>query len=270
MDRLEAILKNIPYSIVIPAYNEGERLRATLEKVLGYVHQQDWNSEVIVVNDGSLDDTINIVQEFVDKDPTVRLVENHSNRGKGYSVANGMMNARGDVVIFSDADLASPIEELPKLLDALASGADIAIGSRWLDAGLQTRRQSLLRQLFGRTFNVLMRMILGLKFKDTQCGFKAFTRRAIRKTVPLQRIEGWGFDPELLFLARKFDCRVKEVPVLWADQRGSRLHPFADGMAMFQEMVRIRWYDLTGRYDGRTVESASSVKTLSGVAPRHT
>jgi dolichyl-phosphate beta-glucosyltransferase len=196
-------------------------------------------------------------------------VENHSNRGKGYSVANGMMNSRGDVVVFSDADLSSPIEEMPKLLDALAAGADIAIGSRWLDAGLQTRRQSLHRQLFGRIFNLLLRVILGLKFKDTQCGFKAFTRRAVRKVVPLQRIERWGFDPELLFLARKFECRVEEVPVLWAHQGGSRLHPFVDGMHMFQEMMRIRWYDLTGRYDGRTVASAPAVKALSEGSPRH-
>jgi glycosyltransferase involved in cell wall biosynthesis len=253
---------------VIPAYNEGERIRATLEKVLAYVHRQNLNAEVIVVNDGSLDDTVNIVQEFADKDLMVRLVENHSNRGKGYSVANGMMNSRGEIVVFSDADMASPIEEMPKLLEALASGADIAIGSRWLDSGLQTRRQSMHRQLFGRIFNGLMRVILGLKFKDTQCGFKAFTRRAVRRIVPLQRIEGWGFDPELLFLARKFECRVKEVPVLWADQGGSRLHPLADGIGMLHEMARIRWYDLTGRYDGRTLESTPAVKALSG-AGRH-
>ena len=267
---LEARLKNITYSIVIPAYNEGERLGATLEKVLRYVHQQEWNAEMIVVNDGSRDNTAKIVQEFADKDPAVRLVENHSNRGKGYSVANGMMNARGDVVVFSDADLSSPIEELPKLLEPLAAGADIAIGSRWLDAGLQTRRQSLHRQLFGRTFNVLLRIILGLKFKDTQCGFKAFTRRAIRKIVPLQHIEGWGFDPELLFLARKFECRVEEVPVLWAHQVGSRLHPLADGMRMFRDIVRIRWYAMTGRYDGSTVANAPTVKALSGGSVRQT
>jgi dolichyl-phosphate beta-glucosyltransferase len=108
-----------------------------------------------------------------------------------------------------------------------------------------------------------------VKFKDTQCGFKAFTRRAVRKIVPLQRIERRGFDPELLFLARKFECRVDEVAVLWADQGGSRIQPLADGMRMFQEMMRIRWYDLTGRYDGRTVGSATPVKVLSGSSPKH-
>src|ERR1022692_3579356 len=171
-------LKDITYSIVIPAYNEGTRLGATLEKVLAYVRTQGWNAEVIVVNDGSRDNTADLVRGFAAKDPVLRLVENPGNRGKGYSVRNGMLKARGEVVVFSDADLSSPLEELPKLLQALAAGADIAIGSRWLRAELQTRRQSLHRQLFGRIFNVLLRIILGLKFKDTQCGFKAFTRRA--------------------------------------------------------------------------------------------
>jgi dolichyl-phosphate beta-glucosyltransferase len=263
-------VNHIAYSIVIPAYNEGERLAATLEQVLAYVHQQQWNVEIIVVNDGSVDGTVKIVREYADKDPAVRLLENHGNRGKGYSVANGLMNARGDIVVFSDADLSSPIEEMPKLLGALEAGADVAIGSRWLNPALQTRRQSLHRQLFGRIFNLLLRALLGVKFKDTQCGFKAFTRRAVRKIVPLQRIERWGFDPELLFLARKFDCRVDEVAVLWADQGGSRLQPLADGMRMFQELMRIRWYDLTGRYDGRTVgSSAAPVKVLSGSTPKH-
>jgi dolichyl-phosphate beta-glucosyltransferase len=262
-------MNNIAYSIVIPAYNEGERLRATLEKVIAYVRGRNWNAEIIVVNDGSTDNTLKIVQEFTDREPAVRLFENRSNRGKGYSVANGMMNARGDIIVFSDADLSSPIEEMPKLLTAIEKGADIAIGSRWLNAALQTQRQSFHRQLFGRIFNFLLRLVLGLKFKDTQCGFKAFTRRATRKLVPLQRIEGWGFDPELLFLAHKFGCRVEEVPVKWGHAGGSRIQPFADGVRMFQEMVRIRWYDLTGRYDSRMVGSAMPVKVLPEASPRH-
>jgi glycosyltransferase involved in cell wall biosynthesis len=265
-------LENITHSIVIPAYNEGERLGATLEKVLAYVREQGWNAEVevIVVNDGSRDNTAEIVRGFAEKNPVVRLVENPGNRGKGYSVRNGMLKARGEVVVFSDADLSSPIEELPKLLQALAAGADIAIGSRWLRAELQTRRQSLHRQLFGRIFNVLLRIILGLKFKDTQCGFKAFTRRAAQTILPLQRIERWGFDPEILFLARKFGFRVEEVPVLWGHSGGTRIHPLVDGARMFQEMVRIRWYDLTGKYDGGSAVGAQAVKTLPGGPGSHT
>jgi dolichyl-phosphate beta-glucosyltransferase len=257
-------LMDITYSIVIPAYNEGARLGATLEKVLEYVRAQGWNAEVIVVNDGSRDNTASLVREFAEKNPAVRLVENSGNRGKGYSVRNGMLNARGEIVVFSDADLSSPIEEMPKLLAALAGGADIAIGSRWLRAELQTRRQSLHRQLFGRVFNLLLRIILGLRFKDTQCGFKAFTRRAAQTILPLQRIERWGFDPEILFLARKFGFRVEEVAVCWGHSGDTRIHPLLDGARMFWELMRIRWYDVAGKYDGGSVVGAQPVKTLPG------
>ena len=257
---------DIAYSIVIPAYNEGARLGATLEKVLGFVRAQGWNAEVevIVVNDGSRDNTAALVREFAEREPMLRLVENPGNRGKGYSVRNGMLNARGEIVLFSDADLSSPIEEMPKLLAALAGGADIAIGSRWLRAELQTQRQSRHRQLFGRVFNLLLRITLGLRFKDTQCGFKAFTRQATQTILPLQRIERWGFDPEILFLARKFGFRVEEVPVVWGHSGDTRIHPVVDGARMFWEMLRIRWYDVTGKYDGGSGARAQPVKTLPG------
>jgi dolichyl-phosphate beta-glucosyltransferase len=259
-------VNQITYSIVIPAYNEGRRLGATLEKVLGYVRAQGWGAEVevIVVNDGSRDNTADLVRGFAEKDSLVRLVENPGNRGKGYSVRNGMLNALGEVVVFTDADLSSPIEELPKLLEALAAGADIAIGSRWLRAELQTQRQSVHRQLFGRVFNLLLRIILGLKFKDTQCGFKAFTRRAAQTILPLQRIERWGFDPEILFLARKFGFRVEEVAVLWGHSGDTRIHPLLDGARMFWEMLRIRWYGLTGKYEGGSAGRVQPAKTLPG------
>jgi dolichyl-phosphate beta-glucosyltransferase len=260
--------EQMTYSIVIPAYNEGTRLRATLEKVLAYVQQRGWDAEVIVVNDGSRDNTADMVREFAAKNSIVRLVENPGNRGKGYSVRHGMLKARGDVVMFSDADLSSPIEEMPKLLAALSAGADIAIGSRWLRAELQTQRQSVHRQIFGRIFNLLMRAILGLKFKDTQCGFKAFTRQAAQAVLPLQRIERWGFDPEILFLARKFGLRVQEIPVQWGHSGETRIHPVLDGARMLQEMLRVRWYDLTGKYDHGTVVAAQPAKSLSGPAPR--
>lgn len=255
---------DLTYSIVIPAYNEGQRLGPTLEKVLGYVRAQGWDTEVIVVNDGSSDNTADVVRSFAAKDPRVRLVENAGNRGKGYSVRNGMLAARGDIVVFSDADLSSPIEEMPKLLEALAAGADIAIGSRWLRAELQTQRQSLHRQLFGRVFNALNRIVLGLAFKDTQCGFKAFTNRAARRILPLQHIERWGFDPEILFLAQKFGFRVQEVPVHWGHAGGTRINPVVDGARMFQEIMHIRWNDVTGKYDSGPLATAPVVKPLPG------
>ena len=244
------------YSIVIPAYNESARLRASLEKVLAYVHAQGWDAEVIVVNDGSRDDTADIIRDFAAKDPMVKLLENPGNRGKGYSVRNGMLHAQGRLILFSDADLSSPIEEAPKLLDALEAGADIAIGSRWLRAETQTQRQPLHRQLFGRIFNILLRISLGLQFADTQCGFKAFKRAPAQAIFPLQKIERWGFDPEILFLARKLGFKVVEIPVVWGHSGGARINPLIDGAKMFQEMLRVRWYSITGEYDAGSTISA--------------
>jgi dolichyl-phosphate beta-glucosyltransferase len=236
------------YSIVLPAYNERERIAGTLDRILAHATARGWKFEVIVVNDGSSDDTAVIVGEYARKHPALRLLENPGNRGKGYSVRNGMLHARGDVLLFSDADLSSPIEEADKLFAAIVKGADIAIGSRWLDRSLQIRRQPLHRRLFGRIFNLALRIILGLQFKDTQCGFKAFTRRSAQAIFPLQKIERWGFDPELLYLARKFGFTVSEVPVAWSHREGTRINPLRDGIRMFGEILRIRWYALKGNY----------------------
>lgn len=236
------------YSIIIPAYNESARIGATLERVLAHIAARGWDAEVIVVNDGSRDNTVETVRRFLEANPKLRLVENPGNRGKGYSVRNGMLLARGEVLLFTDADLSSPIEEADKLFDAIQGGADLAIGSRWMRSELQTQRQPLYRQFFGRIFNLLLRLTLGLKFKDTQCGFKAFTRESARAIFPLQRIERWGFDPELLYLATRFGFRVAEVPVAWAHSEGTRISPLRDGLRMFGEMVKIRWNALTGKY----------------------
>jgi dolichyl-phosphate beta-glucosyltransferase len=236
------------YSIIIPAYNEGARLGTTLDRVLAYIHAQGWDTEVIVVNDGSRDSTADLVRDYARKHPCLRLLENPGNHGKGYSVRNGMLNASGDILLFSDADLSSPIEEAPKLFAALQAGAEVAIGSRWLQPELQTQRQSPLRQFYGRLFNVALRILLGLSFKDTQCGFKAFTREAAKKIFPLQKIERWGFDPELLYLARKSGLKVAEVPVAWAHVEGTRISPLRDGLRMFVEVLKIRWNALTGKY----------------------
>src|SRR6266704_218739 len=236
------------YSIIIPAYNEAARLGATLQRVLQYIRAQRWDAEVIVVNDGSRDNTADLVRQYASADPVLRLLENPGNRGKGYSVRNGMLHANGEILLFSDADLASPIEEAPKLFEAIESGADVAIGSRWLRPELQKQRQSLLRQLYGRIFNIALRLLLGLKFKDTQCGFKVFTRSSARAIFPLQQIERWGFDPELLYLARRKKLRVTEVPVEWSHQEGTRISPLRDGLRMFSEVLRIRWNALTGKY----------------------
>lgn len=248
------------YSFIIPAYNESSRIRPTLDSILRYIQEQNLDAEILVVNDGSKDDTAQIAREYGKIHPHVLLVENPGNRGKGYSVRNGMLHARGDICLFSDADLSSPITEASKLFDALSRGAAVAIGSRWLQADLQTERQPLYRQLFGRIFNLVLRIFLGLHFADTQCGFKAFRHDAVQQIFPAQKIERWGFDPEILFLARRAGLPVEEVPVLWAHSEGTRLNPVRDGMRMFVEVLRIRWYAITGAYSPSGVPSAEKLR----------
>jgi dolichyl-phosphate beta-glucosyltransferase len=236
------------YSIVIPAYNESARIPATLESILACLRQRQWNAEVIVVNDGSTDSTAELVREIAQRSPELRLMENPGNRGKGYSVRNGILHALGDVVMFTDSDLSAPIEEAERLFATIAAGADIAIGSRWLERGRQTHRQPLYRQVFGRCFNAVCRMVMRLPFADTQCGFKAFTRVAAQTVFQLQTIERWGFDPEILFIALKRGFVVKEVPVSWAHDERSRISYLRDGLQMLKELAIVRWNALTGHY----------------------
>jgi glycosyltransferase involved in cell wall biosynthesis len=248
---------NMPYpvySIVIPAYNEGGRIPATLRSVLDCTHANNWNAEIIVVDDGSRDTTADVVRGIAAGAPEVRLIQNPGNRGKGYSVRNGMLQALGEVVMFTDADLSAPIEEANELFAAIADGADIAIGSRWLERNRQTHRQPLYRQVFGRCFNAVTRMIMSLPFADTQCGFKAFTREAAQTVFQLQTIERWGFDPEILFIGLKRGYRIDEVPVSWHHDERTRLSYLKDGTRMLQDIAIVRWNALLGRY-GRQVDA---------------
>ena len=258
------------YSFVFPAYNESERLSASLPKVQDYIRQRNLSAEIIVVNDGSTDSTAEVVRKFALQDPAIRLVENPGNRGKGYSVRNGMLHAGGDVLLFSDTDLSSPIYEAEKLFEAIRDGADVAIGSRWLKRELQTERQPLLRQLYGRLFNLALRIVLGLKFHDTQCGFKAFTREAAQVIFTRQRIERWGFDPEILFLANKFKLRTVEVPVEWAHDHRSKINPLRDGLRMGGEVLQVRWNEMAGRYEHPSLPTdvaAAREPVIARVAP---
>jgi len=240
------------YSIIIPAYNESARIPATLESVVAAVRLHQWPAEVIVVNDGSTDSTAQLVRNFSLHAPEVRLLENPGNRGKGYSVRAGILNAKGDIVMFTDADLSAPMNEADRLFAALSNGADIAIGSRWLESGRQTHRQPLYRQIFGRCFNAVCRMVMQLPFADTQCGFKAFTRSAAQTVFQLQTIERWGFDPEILFIAIKRGFRVVEVPVSWAHDERSRMSYLRDGLQMLKELAIVRWNAMMGRYNKQT------------------
>ncbi|MHB1698934.1 MAG: dolichyl-phosphate beta-glucosyltransferase [Acidobacteriaceae bacterium] len=237
------------YSIVIPAYNESARIERTLERVLACVVEHGWDAEVLVVDDGSRDDTSAIVSHWMARHDNLYLISNPGNRGKGYSVRNGLLQARGEIVMFTDADLSAPMEEAERLFAAIASGADVAIGSRWLERGRQTIHQPLYRQFFGRCFNSITRIVMGLPYADTQCGFKAFRRSAAQVIFRLQHIERWGFDPELLFIARKLGYKVREVPVTWGHDERSRMSYLKDGIKMLEDVAYIRWNWLIGRYD---------------------
>jgi dolichyl-phosphate beta-glucosyltransferase len=251
---LDETLEPTIYSIILPAYNEEIRIAATLDKILSHVKERGWDAEVLVVNDGSTDNTRSVVRGYAANYPMLRLIDNPGNRGKGYSVRNGMLRARGDLLLFSDADLSSPIEEADKLFAAIEQGADIAIGSRWLKPELQAQRQPIGRQILGRIFNLALRIILGLNFKDTQCGFKVFSRRAAQAIFPLQQIERWGFDPEVLYLAKRFGFNIQEVPVVWSHREGTRIDPWRDGLRMFAEVLRIRRNAIRGKYAAAQVQ----------------
>lgn len=246
-------------SIVIPAYNECARIERTLERVLACVSEQGWDAEVLVIDDGSADETPAIVQRWMQQHERLHLVKNPGNRGKGYSVRNGLLQAAGDIVMFTDADLSAPMEEASRLFEAIEAGADVAIGSRWLDKQRQTIHQPLYRRFFGRCFNWFTRMVMGLPFKDTQCGFKAFRREAAQTIFRLQTIERWGFDPEILFIARKLKYRIVEVPVTWGHDERTRMSYLKDGMKMLEEMAEIRSNSLRGRYD----EAIAAMKDTS-------
>ena len=248
-------------SIVVPAYNEGARIEDALHRITTCAASRGWDAEILVVDDGSTDNTAEIVQHWAQTNPRLHLIQNPGNRGKGYSVRNGLLQAAGDIVMFTDADLSAPMEEAERLFDALDRGADVAIGSRWLDRARQTIHQPLYRRFFGRCFNWVTRTVMGLPYKDTQCGFKAFKRQAAQVIFRLQTIERWGFDPEILFIARKLRYVVREVPVTWGHDERTRMSYLKDGMKMLEEMARIRANSLAGRYD----EAIAAMKDTSAM-----
>jgi len=255
-----------PYlSVIIPAFNEAHRIERSLHDVTRYLERQPFSSEVIVVDDGSRDATAALVHAFAEtwrsERVSVRLLRNERNFGKGYSVRRGFLNARGEIVLFTDADLSTPIAEAERLLRLIETeGADVAFGSRGLDRRFILRPQSRLRQWAGRIFNLLMRALTGLPFKDTQCGFKAYRREPLRLIFQSQRIFGFGFDVEILYLARKRGLRLRETPVLWAHAEGTKVRMVRDAWRMALDLFRIRMNDWLGRYASLDVEHATAQK----------
>jgi glycosyltransferase involved in cell wall biosynthesis len=240
----------ISISVVIPAYNEAQRLPGTLCSILAYFVARNCRSwEIIVVNDGSSDDTREVVSLVQRAYPGVRVLDNPGNRGKGYSVRHGVLEAQGEWILFTDSDLSAPIEEVDKLIAAARERkASIAIGSRAVDRGLIQAHQSWFRETAGRIFNLMMRCVTGLPFADTQCGFKLFERRAAQEIFRRQQIERWGFDAEVLFIARKLGYNAIEVPVRWSHSEGTKVSMFRDSLNMFLDLFRIRRNQWKGLY----------------------
>lgn len=233
-------------SIVLPAYNEALRIGPSLDRIMAFIDGHRLDSEVILVDDGSGDGTAEIAAAH--GAARLKVLRNAANRGKGFSVRRGMLEARGQWVLVTDADLSAPIEEMNRLLEAVRGGADVAIGSRAMDRSKILIHQPRIREWGGIVYNRAVRTILGLGLSDTQCGFKLFNRE---KTVPIFRaqfIEGFGFDPEILFLARKNGLRTIEVPVVWSHDDGTKVRFLADGLGMFADLLRIRWRWGTGGY----------------------
>ncbi|MEE9614041.1 MAG: dolichyl-phosphate beta-glucosyltransferase [Thermodesulfobacteriota bacterium] len=234
-------------SIVIPAYNEEKRLPDTLIKIRDYLNRQDYTWEIIVVDDGSADNTIGAAREALGEEG-LTVIGNRTNSGKGWSVRRGMLAAKGEVVLFSDADLSTPIEELDKMLPLIREGCDIVIGSRALPDSDIVVPQPRHRQTMGKIFNLLVRGILLGGFRDTQCGFKCYRGEAARAVFGLQRLAGFAFDVEDLYIAGKLGLKVKELPIRWLDSPDSRVGLVGGSSSMLLDLFRIRLYDLAGMY----------------------
>ena len=234
-------------SIVVPAFNEAVRIGGSIQKIDAFMRQSPLSFELIVVDDGSTDNTTAVVRQAQAKG--LRLVHNERNHGKGYTVRQGVLAASGKYVLFTDADLSAPIEEASKLLDiAIKEGADVVIGSRAIDRKYIEKHQTRTRELGGIAFNLMVRLLLGLRLQDTQCGFKLFDRQKSRRIFEQQTTFGFGFDPELLFLAKRNGLKICETPVRWSHAEGSKVSFLRDGIRMFLDLVRIRWNALIGRY----------------------
>lgn len=248
-------------SIVIPAFNEESRLPSTLDTLSAWLDASAYrDAEVLIVDDGSRDGTARLVADRKRSDGRIRLVKNPGNRGKGYAVRHGMQEAGGDWILMTDADLSAPIAELPKLFQAAqADNAAVAIGSRALDRSLIGVHQARARELSGIVFNRVMRLVTGLPFSDTQCGFKLYRRDAAREIFPRQILDGFGFDVEDLIIAKRLGFKTIEVPVRWNNVEGTKVS-LLHGVRSFGELFVIRANAVRGLYD-RAPQSASAKST---------
>ncbi|MEX2244705.1 MAG: dolichyl-phosphate beta-glucosyltransferase [Fimbriimonadaceae bacterium] len=234
-------------AVVVPAYNEQDRIGPTLERLNEYLSAQPYSWRVVVVSDGSKDSTKEIVTAFAGQHPGFELVDSQPNRGKGFVVRKGMLETEAEWLLFSDADLAAPIEELEKLWGAVEKGPKIAIGSRPLKESRLEVRQPWYREMAGRSFNLMVQLFAVRGIKDTQCGFKLFRQDVARDVFLRCKLDGFGFDFESLLIARDLGYEIAEVPIRWSHQEGSKVNMVRDGLRMLAELVKLRFAGRKGR-----------------------
>ncbi|MCE5238011.1 glycosyltransferase family 2 protein [bacterium] len=227
-------------SLIIPAYNEAQRLQPSLGKILAYLRACDFRAEVVIVDDGSSDGTGDLARELLEGRTAYRILRNEPNRGKALSVKRGLLEGHGRYLLFSDADLSTPIEEADKLLAELRAGADVAIASRQLPGSKLAVHQPWYREIGGRAFGRLNQLVLLPGIPDSQCGFKAFTREAAHRILEHQKLAGWAFDAELLYIARKLGLKIAQVPVTWINDPNSKVKMLTDGMKMVRDLLRVK------------------------------
>ena len=229
---------NKPYlSLIIPAYNEEKRICASIDKAIEYLSKQDYSWNIFVVDDGSQDNTINVLKSYNDK---IAVLSQPKNMGKGAAVRRGMLEANGTIRVFTDADFSTPIYEVGKLISKFNSGAEICIGSRALDRSLVKEHQPFYREWMGRIYNTIVQLVVFKGVTDTQCGFKGFTHTAAEQVFNQAKIDGFSFDVEILYLANKAGLKIEQVPVEWYNDDRSKVNPIVDSFNMFVELFRIK------------------------------
>ncbi|MDQ4121547.1 MAG: glycosyltransferase family 2 protein [Acidobacteriota bacterium] len=260
---------SLPLSIIVPAYNEADRLGESLKIIIAYLQNSPTKAELIVVDDGSSDDTARIAEEIFARTPEIRAraIRYEQNRGKGFAVRTGLAAAQGEIALFSDADLSTPIEELTKLVEPIQSSeADVTFGSRALDRSLIGTHQPWRREQGGKVFNLVVKSLTGLPFWDTQCGFKAFRMSVFRPLLSVMQIDRFGFDVEFLYVANLAGLHLKEIPVRWNHCEGTKVSVWRDSRRMFGEVRQIRKNARRGVYDSaiKAINAKKESIELSG------
>lgn len=234
-------------SLIVPAYNEEKIIKENLKKIVNYLSGQEYNWEIIVVDDGSKDKTSKIVEGLIN--PRIRLIKLIKNSGKGAALREGMVDAIGDYVVFSDADLSVPIDSLSLFIEKLKEGSDVVIGSRRTKGSKIIKHQPFLRETMGRFYTLLSKMVTRAKISDFTCGFKGFSAKAAHKIFSKSLIDRWSYDVEILYLAKKFGFRISEIPVSWINREETRVSLGSAITTSFTDLIGIRFNDILGKYD---------------------